>query len=134
METLLNGGSNMKIRKNDFVLFFGILFLLLVAIIAIQLSKTDKGLKAQVYVNNQIVFEIELEDIEESQTHIFEGKNGDVEILFSNEGVKVISEISFYHLCSRQKMISKSGESLICLPNDVYVRIVKISSNEVVIG
>lgn len=134
METLLNGGSSMKIRKNDFILFFVTLFLLLVAIMAIQFSKTDKGLKAQVYVKNQIVFEIELETIKEPLTYIFEGKNGDVEILFSNEGVKVISEISPYHLCSRQKMISKSGESLICLPNDVYVKIVKISSNEVVIG
>lgn len=87
----------------------------------------EKGLKkAVVYYENKVILSIDLNrNLDES--YIVKGYNGDVEILTKNGKVKVNSENSPKHLCSKQGWISQSYETIVCLPNKILI---KIESND----
>lgn len=110
---------NIKLNKNDILL---IIVLLIISIICIFiLNKNDKKNKvATVYYNNELIKTI---DLNIDKTYEIEGYNGIVKIKVKNQKIKVLEEKSPLHLCSKSGYISKSYETIVCLPNKVVIEI-----------
>lgn len=106
-------------NKNDIKLIVIILFLSIFCILMINLIKKDSSV-ALVYYNNEKIKEINLNIDDKYEVT---GYNGKVILEVKNNKIRVVEETSNYHLCSNQGFISKSYESIVCLPNKVVITI-----------
>lgn len=106
-------------NKNDFkmisivIIVIGILFLL-------YFINSKKASNALVYYGSDIILTI---DLNIDKEYIVQGDNGEVKIEVKNKQIRVNEENSPYHLCSKQGYISKTGESIICLPNKIIIEL-----------
>lgn len=107
-------------NKKDLIL---IILLLLTTILLFISIKQEKGNTANVYYNNNLVLKI---DLTKNNEYDVKGENGNIHIKVKNNYLSVTDEISPYHICQK-KQIHNIGESLICLPNKV---VIKIESDE----
>lgn len=121
-------------KKNDTILIFVVLFISLICFIFMTVCTTEENLKASVYIENELVYEVYLEDITETIIKEFDCKEGVMTIEISSEGVVVVEDCCTYHICSNQGLISRNFETIICVPNEFYVKLSQINSNEVVVG
>ena len=119
-------------NKSDIKLIIIILVLSSLFLIKFYLNKVDTNKVAKVYYKNEIVLEIDMQK-EEIKKHTIKGTNGDVVILYENGKIKVQEEISRRNLCSKQGFIKESYESIICLPNEVVIKIEAKDSLDTVI-
>ena len=69
----------------------------------------------------------------EEQTYEVKGYNGPVYISAGNGKIKVEDEDSPLHLCSKQGYITKSYETIVCLPNKIVVKIENKSDIDTII-
>lgn len=107
----------MKLNKNDIVL---IIIVLSISLIFILLNKEEKGNIAKVYYDNKLIKKI---DLNVDKKYTVNGYNGKVNIVVKNKKIKVDFEKSPLHICSKQGYISKSYESIVCLPNKIVIEI-----------
>lgn len=119
-------------NKNDWLLSIVLLFLGIFFIVLFNILESNSSKKAIVYYEKKIVLEIDL-SIKEKKEYEVKGYNGTIKIISENGKVKVIEEESPLHLCSKQGYISKSYESIICLPNKVVIEIVDNDSMDAVV-
>lgn len=82
--------------------------------------KKEESVVAHVYFEDKLVLTI---DLTVDKTYEVEGYNGKVKLEVKDKKIRVNQENSPLHLCSKQGYISKSYESIICLPNKIYVEI-----------
>lgn len=106
-------------NKHDIVLISILLFIPLVIFGIFSLTSKDSINNAYVYYDDELVLTIDL--TKEETTYYVDGYNGKVKILAGNGKIKVDEENSPRHLCSKQGYISKSYESIVCLPNKVVI-------------
>ena len=110
---------NIKLNKYDFILLISLIILSIISIIMIKFND-KKGKIAVVYYDNKIIKKI---DLSINKTYTVKGYNGNVKIIVKNNKIKVDSEKSPLHLCSKQGYISKSYETIVCLPNKIVIEI-----------
>lgn len=97
-----------------------ILILIIITVITfITISKKEET-TATVYYQNKPILNI---DLNIDSTYEVEGTNGKVKIIVRSKKIKVESENSPKHLCSKQGYISHSYESIVCLPNEIVIKI-----------
>lgn len=109
-------------NKNDIKL---VVIVLIVIILLFSLTLFRKKANiANVYYENELILEI---DLSINKTYEVDGYNGKVKIEVLNNQIRVVEENSPYHLCSKQDFVSKSGESIVCLPNKI---IIELPNNE----
>jgi len=106
-------------NKNDFKL---IIILIIFVIILIPFFNKENNNKAIVYYKNKEILNI---DLNINKIYEVKGRNGIVKIIVKDKKIKVDSENSPKHICSKQGYISKSYESIICLPNEIVIKIEK---------
>ena len=106
-------------NKNDFKL---IIILIIFVIVLIPFFNKENSNKAIVYYKNKEILNI---DLNLNKTYEVKGTNGIVKIVVKDKKIKVNSENSPKHICSKQGYISKSYESIICLPNEIVIKIEK---------
>ena len=105
-------------NKNDIKL---IVIVLIVIILLFSLTLFRKKANiANVYYENELILEI---DLSINKIYEVDGYNGKVKIEVLNNQIRVVNENSPYHLCSKQGFVSKSGESIICLPNKIIIEL-----------
>ena len=105
-------------NKNDIKL---VVIVLIVIILLFSLAVFRKKANiANVYYENELILEINLSI---NKTYEVDGYNGKVTIEVLNNQIRVVEENSPYHLCSKQGFVSKSGESIICLPNKIIIEL-----------
>lgn len=112
-------------NKYDWEIIFVFSFLSFFGIFLFSFQK-EKNEKAYVYRKNKLILEVPLE--QEEKKYEVEGKLGPVELIVKDYGILVEKENSPKHLCSKQGYITKSYETIICLPNEIVVKVG--SSNE----
>lgn len=115
-------------NKNDVGLIIIILIISIVLIGVYSFNPKNNNLYAFVYYENKLLLEIDL-SLKEKEYEV-QGENGTVYIKAGNGKIKVEEENSPYHLCSKQGYISKSYESIVCLPNKIIIKI-KDKTNEI---
>lgn len=103
-------------NKKDLLL---IIILFTVAILLFFFIKQEEGKYAFVYYNNKLNLKI---DLNKNNEYDVKGYNGNIHIIVKDGYLKVTDEISPYHLCQNKK-IHNLGESIICLPNKVIIKI-----------
>jgi len=108
-------------NKNDFKLII-IVIIVVVILFSIYLISNQKTSKALVYFDNEIILTI---DLNVDKFYTVKGELGDVLIEVKNNKIRVVEENSQYHLCSKQGFVSKSNESIICLPNKIIIELPK---------
>lgn len=105
-------------NKNDIKLIIAILFFIILLFSLTIFRK--KSSFANVYYENELLLKI---DLSINNTYEVSGDNGKVVIEVLNNQIRVVEENSPYHLCSKQGFVSKSGESIICLPNKIIIKL-----------
>lgn len=115
-------------NKSDFI------FISIVAIISVILlilvKSSSNGNIANVYYENNIIKKI---DLNKDSSYEVEGYNGIIKIEVKSKQIRVVSETSLYHLCSKQGFVSSSLEPIICLPNKVVIKIESDSNIDTVV-
>lgn len=107
-------------NKNDWYLVITITVFCVIGLFCFQiLSKTDIK-TANVYYENKKIKTI---DLTIDSTYEVQGKNGTVVLEVKEGAIRVKSENSPLHLCSRQGYIKKNTEVIVCLPNKIVVQI-----------
>ncbi len=107
-------------KKND-LLLLGILIAIFLVILFFTVMPKKEGTFVQVRVDGEITDVFPLSEDLEFQIH---GYNGGTNTLVIVGGKAYLKDTSCPdHLCEKMGKISKSGQSLICLPNHVVVEI-----------
>jgi hypothetical protein len=120
-----------SMNKQDIILVT--IILIIVGSIALVFKITEKKnmSNALVYYEDKLVLTIDLTLKE--QEYVVDGYNGPVTITAGNGKVKVEDEDSPLHLCSKQGYISKSYESIVCLPNKIVIKLEDDSSLDAIV-
>ena len=108
-------------NKHDIFLIIVICTLSLFCFTLFNLNQQKENLNALVYYDNELVLTIDLS--KEEQLYEVKGYNVIVSIKAGNGRIKVEDEESPLHLCSKQGYISKSYETIVCLPNKIYIEL-----------
>jgi len=93
----------------------------IVFILIFHFNKNEQEKVALVYYKNELVKTIPL--LEESQEYQVLGKNGIVTLESKQGKIRVKQENSPLHICSRQGFIQNSTEIIVCLPNQIVIKI-----------
>ena len=118
-------------NKQDVILIAIILTIVGSIALVFKLTEKDNMNNALVYYEDKLVLTIDLTLNEQEYT--VEGYNGPVKITAGNGKVKVEDEDSPLHLCSKQGYISKSYESIVCLPNKIVIKLENASSLDAIV-
>jgi hypothetical protein len=89
-------------------------------------GNTDK--QALVYYKNELVHTVDLTNHDYYSFSVM-GENGLVDIESENGKIRVVNEISPLHLCSKQGWVDSSYTPIVCLPNNVIIKIVEKEDN-----
>ncbi len=114
-------------KKSDIILMISIVIIGLISAVYISLAKT-KGDKVEIKAANHIYGTYSLYI---DRTVVVEGKNSKNIVTIKDGSVKMSSASCKNQVCVHHSPISKVGESIICLPNKVIVRIKGSSSKGV---
>lgn len=113
----------MHMNQNDIKLVLSVIIISLCIFVYIFITEENGAKDAVVYYDNEEVLKIDLTNKNE-RTYDVKGYNGNVKLYTKDGMIKVVEEKSPKHLCSKTGYISKSYESIVCLPNKVVVKIV----------
>lgn len=109
-------------KKQDFILIFALLAVAVVAFFVINNVISKDGAKVQVLVDGEIFCEYNLKEDGEYEIESDYGLN----ILVVEAGSAYIKDADCPDkLCVNQGKISKSGQSIICLPHKLVVTIIE---------
>lgn len=114
-------------NKKDIVLIIVLLLIIGLWLIITNFVKQDGEWAIVTYENKEIL----TISLNKDNVYTVKGANGDVVIEVHNHQIRVNEENSPYHYCSKQGYIAAKGESIICLPNKIVVKIVGESSVDV---
>lgn len=106
-------------NKQDIILASALVVLVSIIYLILNITNNNETNNAYVYYDDELVLTIDLTD--EIKEYVVEGYNGPVTITAGEGKIKVEDEESPLHLCSKQGYISKSYESIICLPNKIVI-------------
>lgn len=108
--------------KRDALLFLGIL--IFCALLFLLFSLAPQGTKAVVEQNGRIVAERELSRLEKPETIELEGADGlSLAVSFYPDGVAVTKAGCPDQVCVRTGKLRRAGESVLCLPAKISVRL-----------
>ena len=111
--------------KTDLLLILPLLAAALLVIFLPGLKKTGAR-RAVVIYNGETVLDTALGTLKEPETHIF----GEVEIMLSPIGARIISSPCPDQICVHTGLLTKDGDTAACVPERVVVKIVS-EANEV---
>ena len=115
-------------KKNDFIVIAVLVLIAGIWFFAYQFFISDPGAGVVVYLDGTEIGQYSLtEDIEV----VLNGNDGGINVLEIKDGYADITEADCRDgLCIHQKKISKNGETLVCLPHKLLVKIVGGKKNE----
>ena len=118
-------------NKQDILLVSIILVIVFSIALIFKITENKNINSAFVYYEDKLVLTIDLSKTEQEYT--VKGYNGAVTIIAGNGKIKVKEEDSPLHLCSKQGYISKSYESIVCLPNKIFIKLEDDSSLDAIV-
>lgn len=108
--------------KRDLLLLSALL--LLAAACFLLFSLAPKGAKAVVERNGEILLTRELSSITEPETLTVEGENGiSLTVTLSPDGAEISSSSCPDQVCVRTGKLQKAGETALCLPARISLRL-----------
>lgn len=115
------------IKKTDFIFIAVILLIALILFVINRIYFTVDGNKVVVIIDN---VESATYSLDEDISTIIEGVDGGTNtLLIENGKADIIHASCPDKLCVNQHGVSRTGESIVCLPNKVVVKVISSSSD-----
>ena len=112
-------GKLMLLKKADLLLFFAVIILGAGFFMIYRLS-LDYGKRVKVSVDGEVVYEGSLNEDHTEEITCPGGRN----VLVIEQGEARVSEADCPDkICAKHKPVSKSGETIICLPHKLVVEV-----------
>lgn len=118
-------------NKQDYILIF-ILITIISSMFVVFKFNEESPAYGVVYYEDKEILKIDLS--KKAKNYEVEGANGKVTIVAGDGKIKVKEEKSPLHLCSKQGFISKSYETIVCLPNKIVVKLESNSDLDTIAG
>lgn len=119
----------MKKIRNDIILITSILIIIAIFFLVLFLNQKSDNLVCQIYKNDTLVNEIKLDHEEQIK---IETTDGYVVISITKDYVEFLESTCPDKVCVHQGKINKSGQTITCLPNKIYVKLVGKGADVVV--
>ena len=123
-----------KKLRNDIILITSLLLVAIISFLVVYFSRSIKNNNyANVYVQNEPSFSINLEENEEKDYPVY-SLNGEKVLLTihrMNHGVKVISSTCPHKDCIQTGFVDTTNQPIICAYNQVYIIIDKTPIGEI---
>ena len=116
------------IKKLDIIIVAAVLCLAALSLLCLNYA-FDSGDIATVEVNGEIVAELSLN--ENTQYDVVQNSKITNTVVVDGGYVCIINADCPDKICEKHKKISRSGESIVCLPNKVIVTINKSGDNQI---
>ena len=118
---------NLKLKpnKHDIFVLVGILFILIVTIIASFSTSSSEDNIVVIRYNNEVVHKMNLE-VDETFTmkqEDFDLLLGDLTVQVKDGKVAVVEQTSNHNYCEIMGAVDKKGTAIICAPNGVVITI-----------
>lgn len=116
-------GYTMKNKERKYFTAFDILIIFAVVIASVvtlvaQFSRNDSELTCVVKVKGEVVHSVELSEVNEPLKLKIDGEYP-LSIYITDSGAKVVDATCPDKLCEHSKEITRSGQSIVCLPAKV---------------
>lgn len=112
-------------KRKDFIIIVIITFFIVISLIFNYFFFYQKGAAVKIKINGQ---EYQTVPLNTDQTIEIENKNT---IIIKNNEVYIKDATCPDKLCQKQGHISKNGQQIICLPNQVIVEIISYQNNDI---
>lgn len=113
--------AKLSLKWGDFVVFAAIIAVACVIWIRLAMMQTDQTY-GEIWVDGEQYQQIKLgEGLQ--KTIILEGRVSEVKIEIDGEQMRFIASECYDHTCERTGWISSVGETAVCLPNRVMIKI-----------
>ena len=114
-------------RKKDFILIF-VVSLIIAGAFGVNYFVNTKNVDSiEIYMDNKLYKTYDINDKEEIKIKSKEGYNI---VKIHDKGVEIIEASCPDKVCIHQGFITKSSESIVCLPNKVHIKITKEDNHE----
>ena len=108
-------------KKKDIILIAVVIIIALGGFFGNKILNSKKGDMVEIYVDNKLYKELPLN--EEKKVEIDRGKNKNT-VYIHDDGVEMLHANCPDKVCVRTGFIKKPGESIVCLPHRVNVKII----------
>ena len=114
-------------RKKDFILIF-VVSLIIAGAFGVNYFVNTKNVDSiEIYMDNKLYKTYDINDKEEIKIKSKEGYNI---VKIHDKGVEIIEASCPDKVCMHQGFITKSSESIVCLPNKVHIKITTEDNHE----
>ena len=114
-------------RKKDFILIF-VVSLIIDGAFGVNYFVNTKNVDSiEIYMDNKLYKTYDINDKEEIKIKSKEGYNI---VKIHDKGVEIIEASCPDKVCIHQGFITKSSESIVCLPNKVHIKITTEDNHE----
>ncbi len=112
--------------RNDILLVGVILFISILSLILIYSCSKRENLKALIYCEDKLILEVPLT---EEKEYSVEGKEGKVNIKTYVNAICIKESNCKDKICIHQGKINSSNQTITCLPNRIYIKIIGIKED-----
>lgn len=116
----MNIKNTLKSRKKEIIAVLILVVIALVSFFCVKFFAEGQGKYVKVYINDKLN---ETFNLSEDQEYFIETKKGYNLLVIKNNKARVVDADCPNKICVDKGAISKSGESIICLPHEVVVTI-----------
>ncbi len=117
-------------KHKHFILIILLIVVLSIIATAILNNKKD-GSIAEIYSNNTLIHTVDLNTVTESYEIPVKKDGQENIILIEKDKISVKSADCPDKLCVKQGSISSSSYPIVCVPNNLYIKIIKSSSEDI---
>lgn len=115
-------------KKNDFFLILLLIVVIGGGLVFNHFRQSYKGDKVVIYVDKEVYKEVPLSKNEEFTIKTPKGYNN---VKVHDGGVEVVEASCPDDVCVKTGFITKSNQSIVCIPNKVSIKIVSNEKNDI---
>ena len=122
-----------KTLRNDLILIGILLALIIGGLLAVLLTRKKNNLVAKIYVQSQLIQEVDL-NTEPDHDFVIQGAKGKLTISIKNHSIGVKEADCPHQDCVHMGYVNETNRPIICAYNQVYIIIVGNSTYDARIG
>lgn len=122
-----------KTLRNDIILIASLLLIAVVGLIIVYATKTRNNLEAKIYVKNELVETVDLDNTDDT-SFVIKGSRGEVIVSIKDHKIAVAESNCPHQDCVHMGYVNESNKPIICAYNEVYIVIDGNVTNDVEIG
>ena len=108
-----------KVLRNDLILIISLLLVAVISLVCVLSSRTSNN-TAKIYVQDNLVYEIDLSKKEEND-YIVHGLKGDLTVHTKDGAIAVTCSNCPHQDCVKMGYVSESNHPIICAYNATYI-------------